>query len=187
MPKTKVGLFVGRFQPFHNGHLAAVRYALKRVDYLYIVVGSAQRSHERYNPFTAGERIMMIKAALNEAHVPSNRWMLIPVHDAESHSVWTATLKSTVPKFDIVFSNDTLTIRLLKEEGIRVVPVPYLNRSDDLCHERQEQDPGEEGLGDTGASRHRADRHGPRRHRTGEKHDKQGFGGPVGWTTPREN
>jgi nicotinamide-nucleotide adenylyltransferase len=123
MPKKEVGLFVGRFQPFHSGHLAAVKYALKRVNYLYIVVGSAQRSHERDNPFTAGERIMMIKAALDEAGVDGRRWMLIPVHDAESHSVWTATLRSTVPKFDIVFSNDTLTIRLLKEEGIDVVPI----------------------------------------------------------------
>jgi len=130
MPKTGVGLLVGRFQPFHNGHLAAVKYALKHVDYLYIVVGSAQRSHERDNPFTAGERIMMIKAALNEAGVDARRWMLIPINDAQSHSVWTATLKSTVPKFDTVYSNDTLTIRLLKEEGIKVTPIPYLNRSE---------------------------------------------------------
>jgi nicotinamide-nucleotide adenylyltransferase len=130
MPKTGVGLFVGRFQPFHNGHLEAVKYALKKIDYLYIVVGSAQKSHERDNPFTAGERIMMIKAALNEAGVDANRWMLIPVQDADSHSVWTATLRSTVPKFDIVFSNDTLTIRLLKEEGTNVIPIPYLNRSE---------------------------------------------------------
>ena len=128
MPKHRVGLFVGRFQPFHNGHLAAVKYALEKVDYLYIVVGSAQRSHERDNPFTAGERIMMIKAALNDAGVDPGRWMLIPVQDADSHSVWTATLRSTVPKFDEVFSNDTLTIRLLKEEGIKVLPVPYLDR-----------------------------------------------------------
>jgi nicotinamide-nucleotide adenylyltransferase len=130
MPKTGVGLFVGRFQPFHNGHLAAVKYALKKIDYLYIVVGSAQKSHERDNPFTAGERIMMIKAALNEAGVDANRWMLIPVQDADSHSVWTATLRSTVPKFDMVFSNDTLTIRLLKEEGTDVIAIPYLNRSE---------------------------------------------------------
>ncbi|MDA4113023.1 MAG: nicotinamide-nucleotide adenylyltransferase [Thaumarchaeota archaeon] len=130
MPKTGVGLFVGRFQPFHNGHLEAVKYALRKIDYLYIVVGSAQKSHERDNPFTAGERIMMIKAALNEAGVDANRWMLIPVQDADSHSVWTATLRSTVPKFDIVFSNDTLTIRLLKEEGTNVIPIPYLNRSE---------------------------------------------------------
>jgi len=130
MPRHEVGLFVGRFQPFHNGHLAAVKYALKQVSYLYVVVGSAQKSHERDNPFTAGERIMMIKAALNEAKVDANRWMLIPVTDAESHSVWTATLRSTVPKFDKVFSNDTLTIRLLKEEGIEVEAIPYLNRSE---------------------------------------------------------
>jgi len=130
MPKTGVGLFVGRFQPFHNGHLEAVKYALRKIDYLYIVVGSAQKSHERDNPFTAGERIMMIKAALNEAGVDASRWMLIPVQDADSHSVWTATLRSTVPKFDIVFSNDTLTIRLLKEEGTNVIPIPYLNRKE---------------------------------------------------------
>jgi nicotinamide-nucleotide adenylyltransferase len=128
MPKTKVGLFVGRFQPFHNGHLAAVRYALQRVDYVYIAVGSAQKSHERDNPFTAGERIMMIKAALDEAGIDAKKWMVLPVWDAESHSVWVATLKSTVPKFDEVFSNDTLTIRLLKEDGVKVTPVPYLNR-----------------------------------------------------------
>jgi len=130
MRKTGVALFIGRFQPFHNGHLAAVRYALKHVDYLYIVVGSAQRSHERDNPFTAGERIMMIKAALDEAKVDARAWMLIPINDAQSHSVWTATLRSTVPRFDRVYSNDTLTIRLLKEEGIEVDPIPYLNRTE---------------------------------------------------------
>jgi nicotinamide-nucleotide adenylyltransferase len=130
MPKKDVGLFVGRFQPFHNGHLAAVKHSLKEVKYLYIIVGSAQRSHERDNPFTAGERIMMIKAALDEAGVDARRWMLIPVQDADSHSVWTATLRSTVPKFDKVFSNDTLTNRLLKEENIDVEPIPYLNRSE---------------------------------------------------------
>jgi nicotinamide-nucleotide adenylyltransferase len=130
MPKKAVGLFIGRFQPFHNGHLAAVKYALEQVDYLYIVVGSAQRSHERDNPFTAGERIMMIKAALNDADVDARKWMLIPINDAQSHSVWTATLKSTVPRFDTVFSNDTLTVRLLKEEGIKVRTIPYFNRNE---------------------------------------------------------
>ena len=51
------GLLIGRFQPFHLGHLNAVEYALKNVDILWIVVGSADKSHEYRNPFTAGERI----------------------------------------------------------------------------------------------------------------------------------
>ncbi len=123
-----VGVLVGRFQPFHNGHLEAVRFALKRVDYLYIVVGSAQKSHERDNPFTAGERIAMIKAALDDAGIPPGRWMALPLRDSDSHALWTASLRENVPRFDIVFTNDALTTTLLREEGAKVVAVSYYRR-----------------------------------------------------------
>lgn len=119
---------VGRFQPFHNGHLSAVRFALERVDYLYIIVGSAQRSHERDNPFTAGERISMIKSALDENGIDPSKWMAIPIQDADSHSVWVSSVRSMVPKFDIVFTNDSLTFTLFQEEGIEVKAVPFLDR-----------------------------------------------------------
>ncbi|MDG6954740.1 MAG: nicotinamide-nucleotide adenylyltransferase [Nitrososphaerota archaeon] len=124
----RVGLLVGRFQPFHLGHLGAVKYALREVDYLYVVVGSAQRSHERGNPFTAGERIAMIKAALDGNGVDPTRWMAIPIADADSHSLWVSTVGSMVPKFDMVFTNDALTYLLFREEGIQVKAVPYLDR-----------------------------------------------------------
>jgi len=120
---------VGRFQPFHLGHLEAVKYALKKVGYLYVVVGSAQRSHERDNPFTASERIAMIKSALDGNGVDPSKWMAIPIADADSHSLWVATVVSMVPKFDIVFTNDALTFLLFNEEGIQVKAVPYLDRS----------------------------------------------------------
>jgi len=123
-----VGLFVGRFQPFHLGHLAAVKFALKTVDYLYVVVGSAEKSHERDNPFTAGERISMIKAALDGSNVNPARWMAIPIADADSHSLWVSSVESMVPRFDIVFTNDALTFLLFKEQGIEVKPVPFLDR-----------------------------------------------------------
>jgi nicotinamide-nucleotide adenylyltransferase len=125
----RVGLLIGRFQPFHNGHLNAVRFALKHVDYLFVIVGSAQRSHERDNPFTAGERIAMIKMALDASDVEPSRWMAIPIQDADSHSVWVSSLRSMVPPFDIVFTNDSLTFTLFKEEGIEVRAVPYLDRT----------------------------------------------------------
>lgn len=120
---------MGRFQPFHLGHLAAVKYALKQVQYLYVVVGSAQRSHERDNPFTAGERITMIKSALDGNGVDPSKWMAIPIVDADSHSLWVASVESMVPKFDIVFTNDALTFLLFNEGGIEVKAVPYLDRS----------------------------------------------------------
>jgi nicotinamide-nucleotide adenylyltransferase len=105
-----------------------VKFALKRVDYLYVIVGSAQRSHERDNPFTAGERISMIKQALDGNGVDPSRWMSIPIQDADSHSVWVSSVKSMVPPFDVAFTNDSLTFTLLKEEGIAVSAVPYFDR-----------------------------------------------------------
>lgn len=132
-PLTKVsematGLYVGRFQPFHLGHLEAVKHILDRVDNLVIVVGSAQHSHTLENPFTAGERITMIHRALKDAKISPARFTVIPLPDAEFHKVWVSHLLSQTPRFDIVFTNEPLTFRLLKEEGLKVEHVPMFNR-----------------------------------------------------------
>ena len=63
------GLFVGRFQPFHNGHLEAVKSILRECDEAVIAVGSSQKSHEPDNLFTVGERIEMIYESLKEAAI----------------------------------------------------------------------------------------------------------------------
>lgn len=126
----RTGLFVGRFQPFHLGHLKAVKYALKEVDYLYVVVGSAQKSHEKENPFTAAERIAMVKEALDANGVDPSKWMAMPIQDADSHYLWVASLRAMVPKFDVVFTNDALTHLLFSEDGIEVKAVPFLDRGD---------------------------------------------------------
>lgn len=122
------GLYVGRFQPFHLGHLAAVRYALTQVDFLYIVVGSADKSHEPDNPFTVAERLAMLRAALSEAGVDSRLWLPIPVPDIQSHYLWPSLVEMYVPPFEVVFSNEPLTIRLFKERGKQVVQVPLFKR-----------------------------------------------------------
>src|SRR5512137_878368 len=106
-------LFVGRFQPFHYGHLYAIKKILEQSDELIIVVGSAQMSHEPDNPFTAGERIEMIEAALAEAKIDRGRFLLIPIADAPSHRTWVSYVESQTPRFDAVYSNQALTRRLL--------------------------------------------------------------------------
>jgi nicotinamide-nucleotide adenylyltransferase len=124
----KRGLFVGRFQPFHKGHLGAIVHSLKKVEELIIVVGSAQRSHDTLNPFTVGERIMMIRETLKHKKIDAGRYIIIPVPDVDMHSIWFSGLKSYVPIFDIVYSNDPLTCRLAKEDGIRIENIPFIQR-----------------------------------------------------------
>ena len=36
--RHEVGLYIGRFQPFHKGHLSVVREAMKQCDTLVIAV-----------------------------------------------------------------------------------------------------------------------------------------------------
>lgn len=113
-------LFVGRFQPFHYGHLRAVEIILQEVEELIIVVGSAQMSHEADNPFTAGERLEMIRGALDEAGIDNRKYMLIPIPDAPAHRVWVSQVESQTPSFDVVYTNQPLTRRLLIEAGYEV-------------------------------------------------------------------
>jgi nicotinamide-nucleotide adenylyltransferase len=121
------GLFIGRFQPFHLGHLATVKFALRNVEELVIIIGSAQKSHEMKNPFTAGERIQMIKDSLNaESEIDTKRVLIIPVPDADVHSLWTHFVDMLVPKYDVVFTNDFFTRLLFQERDIKVVePLLY--------------------------------------------------------------
>lgn len=123
----KTGIFIGRFQPFHKGHLEAIKYALNEVDRLIIIVGSAQKSHEPNNPFTSGERIEMIWRTLKKLGL-LDRVLIIPVPDMENHNLWIPLIDSLVPKYSLVFSNDPLTIELFRERGVEVKEVPLKNR-----------------------------------------------------------
>ena len=128
----KRGLFVGRFQPPHLGHIHAIKTALKECDELIVVIGSAQYSHTMENPFTAGERIEMLREALIEEGIDLSRVLLIPVPDVGEHSIWVSKIKSFCPPFDVVYTNNPLVKRLFSEEGFEVKPIPLYQRNHEM-------------------------------------------------------
>jgi nicotinamide-nucleotide adenylyltransferase len=125
---VKRGLYVGRFQPFHLGHLGAIKDILKEVDELVIVIGSAQYSHRIDNPFTAGERLTMIRKALEEAGIANSKVWIVPVPDVHLHMMWVAAVKGYTPSFDVVYSNEPLTRRLFMEAGYKVKTIRFHER-----------------------------------------------------------
>jgi len=125
---VKRGVFVGRFQPFHNGHMKAVKDILRNIDELVIVVGSSQYSHRIDNPFTVGERITMIRKALEEGEIQPSRYWIVPVPDVHIHMLWVAQVVGYTPKFEVVYTNEPLTRRLFIEAGFNVEPVPFHKR-----------------------------------------------------------
>ncbi len=122
------GLFIGRFQPFHKGHLVAVNFALTQVENLWIGIGSSNKSNEKRNPFSAEERKEMIISSLNNQSLRRIKVYYIP--DIDDHERWTHHLDSIVPKYDIVFSNDDFTIRLFQSSGKKVIEVPLEEREE---------------------------------------------------------
>ena len=128
MKKLRRGLLIGRFQPIHKGHVEAIKNLMEKVDELVIIIGSSQLSHDLGNPFTTGERVWMVKSALNEAEVDPSKYLILPVPDAAMHSVWVAKVISYSPPFDVVFSNDTLTRRLFEEADVDVEEIRFFQR-----------------------------------------------------------
>jgi nicotinamide-nucleotide adenylyltransferase len=122
------GLLVGRFQPFHSGHLAVVReIRARRPDaHLILGIGSAQRSHTRDDPFTAGERFEMIARALEEAEIDACE--PVPLFDIDRHAIWVAHLRSVLPPFDLVYTNNPLTRVLFEADGFRVEAPTLIDR-----------------------------------------------------------
>ena len=122
------GLYVGRFQPFHLGHLGAIKAILKEADELVIVIGSAQYSHNLNNPFTAGERLVMTRLALQEAKVNPAKLWIVPVPDVHLHMLWVSAVEGYTPKFKTVYTNEPLTQRLFSESGYPVKDIPFFDR-----------------------------------------------------------
>jgi nicotinamide-nucleotide adenylyltransferase len=122
------GLYIGRFQPFHLGHLGAIKDILREVDELVIVIGSAQYSHRLNNPFTAGERMVMIRRALEEAGLAYTRFWVVPVPDVHLHMLWVSAVEGYTPHFDVVYSNEPLTRRLFIEAGYEVKAIRFRER-----------------------------------------------------------
>lgn len=119
-------LFIGRFQPFHKGHLKIIKVLSKKYDEIIIGIGSSQYGHTYDNPFTADERIEMIKNTLDTYGVKNYRVVLIP--DIHNPPEWVNHVKSIVPDFDVVITNNDFTEQLFKEKKIKVENTRLYNK-----------------------------------------------------------
>ena len=120
------GILIGRFQPFHLGHLEAVIFGLTKVDTLFIGIGSSNKSHQDRNPFTADERKEMILSSLEEKI--QERVSIYYIPDSNDHSKWTDSIDKIIPSYDIVFSNDDFTHELFEKHEKKVISVELKSR-----------------------------------------------------------
>jgi nicotinamide-nucleotide adenylyltransferase len=114
-------LVVLRAQPFHRGHLALVQHALALADEVVLVIAAAERSHAARDPFTAGERLALVRAGLGE--LVTRCWLV-----ALPAPAWPAMalpeLAFIAPPYQLVVAHNPLLAAMAREHGTRVVGLP---------------------------------------------------------------
>lgn len=116
--KTPVGVYWGRFNPPHSGHLGVIRRFHTRLN-LVIAIGSSEHKDERTNPFNGAERKAMLEAYLRESRIRGVR--VVPLRDGPSKS-WAIEnlIKKCKPDL-LLLSTEKGGLADLAERRVRVV------------------------------------------------------------------
>lgn len=125
--KFKIGLVVGRFQPFHKGHLYLLKKTLEKADKIIIAVGSSNVSDEN-NPMSFEARVRMLEKVIREEGLKSEVMKIIPSPDDPSDDVWLSKLLKNAGEFDVAVGNNDWTNGILEKAGYKVLEIKYLNR-----------------------------------------------------------
>jgi len=118
-----MGLYIGRFQPFHNGHLWAINKALEFCKKLIVCIGSAGEYGTDENPLNSHDREKILDSVLDISGL-SDKCIVKSLDDINDNLRWVEHVKKNLGKFDIVISGDDINSQLFKDKGIEVYTLP---------------------------------------------------------------
>jgi len=115
---SMIALFVGRFQPFHLGHLKVIKEILRENEKVIIAIGSSQEISTPENPFPFWEREKMIADSLRAEGI--ERFEIIGMPDYMDDVKWASAIMKKC-SFDRVYSRNPWTIRCFRKAGVPVL------------------------------------------------------------------
>ena len=127
--KYKTGLIIGRFQPFHNGHLFVVREALKQVERVIIAIGSTNSEDKENNPFSAKQVRDSIEQIAKQEGWDNKIAQLVDIPDTLSDdNAWLQDVLDQAESFDVVVSNNDWVTGIFRGAGYDVIELPFYKR-----------------------------------------------------------
>jgi len=113
----RTALFIGRFQPFHLGHLSVIQEISPKYEKIIVAIGSAEENYLPNNPFTAGERFEMIRATLKAENFDLAKIAIMPVRNINNYALWVRHVELILPRFDVVYTGSSIVKRLFENDG----------------------------------------------------------------------
>jgi|TARA_Y100000310_G_scaffold304443_1_gene343608 nicotinamide-nucleotide adenylyltransferase len=122
----KTGLFIGRFQPFHNGHLHVIKQMLSECTKIIIGIGSANSEKTEKDPLTAVQRKEIIEKVMLAENITNYKIALI--NDQESHRLWADEVRKKTGNFDTLYvSGENIRLDFIKACGFQVKEVDFID------------------------------------------------------------
>lgn len=90
----RLAVYIGRFQPPHLAHIAALRYGLSIADNVQVILGNHNSPRTVKNPWTLDERMDMIRLCLTEEE--NARVQMRGQRNYESDLKWTVSVQNIV-------------------------------------------------------------------------------------------
>ena len=113
------GLMIGRYQPFHLGHLSLAEQILSECEELVVAIGSPEANFSFNDPFTAGERITMVHESLKKSGLRMSNCYILPVPNSNNNYTWFENIRSIIPKVKTVYSGNQF-VQLLLPKDVKV-------------------------------------------------------------------
>jgi len=125
--KYKVGLVIGRFQPFHLGHQYLIEQALKHAEKLVIGIGSSNVEDEN-NPYNVGLREEFVKEFLKQENLEDKVLKLVYIPDVPDDEEWYRIAQKLTGDVDVVIGDNSWVNGIYVKHNIPVVQIGYHKR-----------------------------------------------------------
>jgi pantetheine-phosphate adenylyltransferase len=125
--KFQRAVIIGRFQPFHFGHLYLVKKSLEMAEKVIIGIGSAS-IFDKNNPFDFYLRKKMIEKVFEKEGLRERLLKIVDLEDFFDDKKWFFNVKKKIGDFDILVGNNEWTNKIMEEKGVKVMRLPYYKR-----------------------------------------------------------
>jgi len=125
--KKKIGLIIGRFQPFHNGHRYLFKKSLQSVDLLIIGIGSVNSTGDD-NPLNYQQRKKLLKTVIIKENLNKKILKIVPLSDYRSDDDWFINTIKKTGKIDMIIGNNEWTNNIFKSKGYPICRIGYYKR-----------------------------------------------------------
>lgn len=120
-----IGIYAGRFQPFHLGHFGAINHITQQCEETYVMICSRKGKDpwDDRNPFTYEERVKMMRLTIGKGVFGELNYRHIC--DQESDEEWARVIEETLPQGKkVCFTNNPKTRKAFRENQYQVNPIP---------------------------------------------------------------